>query len=263
MTEFLTRSLRCPICNTEFSVDVAMPGRLLDRETDFRPRHEVADPIPTAIDVCPTCRFTAYARTYGWSPEEDDEATIIPSWTGRPPITLALPDDETIEELRQWIRRNEHTRGLSLAGREPNGVEKYLIGVRCFESIREKDNAGAADYWLRASWCARELGDARTEQKCQREAIARLAAALDDRQIPENDRARATYLVAELSRRAGDFPRAIDLYTRASELADPSDSEGKLLRVLARRQVALASAKSSVNAVIRVDGSEADDDDAA
>ena len=251
MADFLTRSLRCPACNTEFSIEVPAPGRLVERETDFRPRHEFADPIAVAIDSCPSCHFTAYATTFGWHPgDEDDEAGWGLSWNGRLPAALPVPDDDVLEDLRRAIRRNEHLRGLQIAGREPNAVEKYIIGTHCFELLRERDILGAADYWLRGSWCARTLKDARAEQRCQREAIARFASALDERQIPEKDLPRATYLIGELSRRAGDFSRAIDFYGRVNEIADPDDHDGRLIRSLAQRQVSLASAKSAVNAVI-------------
>jgi uncharacterized protein (DUF2225 family) len=249
---FLTRSLRCPVCGTHFSVDLPRPGSVIGRDTDFRPQYDGPDALALAIDNCPDCRFAGYATAFGWELAEDEEEPDWGlSWNERAPLPQGPPADEVLEPLRRWVRRKEHLRDLGIDAREPDALERYVLAARCHEFVREHDNPGVFDLWLRAAWCARTLARVDVERACLREAIPRLMATLEERQFAAKDRARATYLLAELSRRSGDFTRALDFYGRASEMADPDDSEGRLLRSLADRQVTLASAKSSVNAVIR------------
>lgn len=264
MTEFSTRSLRCPVCNTEFCVDVPQPAQRTGRDTDFRPRFDGPDPLPTAVDSCPTCRFSAYPVTFGWRPEEEADDDDRLSWAGRPPPSLGTLEDDALDDLRVLVRRTEFTAGLALAGGVALGGERWVLAARCYENVREQDNLGIADHWLKASWCARAQQAARLEAWTQREAIARIQVALDENQIAEGERPRATYLLAELSRRRGDFSRAVDLYGRVGEIADPDDADGQLLRNLARRQVALATVKSAINAVIHDEtSSETDEDETA
>jgi uncharacterized protein (DUF2225 family) len=88
-----------------------------------------------------------------------------------------------------------------LEGREPFGAERYMLAARCHEYVRDEDPLELADYYLRASWAARSTRQAEVERQAQREAITRMQQALDQGSVPEEDKARAIYLVGELSRR--------------------------------------------------------------
>jgi ATP/maltotriose-dependent transcriptional regulator MalT len=88
------------------------------------------------------------------------------------------------------------------------------------------------------------------ERACQREAIQRLQHALDHSQVSEADKPRTIYLLAELSRRSGDFAKAVDLFSQLDTNVDPDEEEAVLFANLSRKQLALAVVKSDINATI-------------
>ncbi len=247
--EYSTLLLRCPLCSTEFSSEVPRVQDPVGRDTDLRPVYQFVDPLATLIHSCPSCHYTAFKEGYGVrrGEDEDEEAQLRPG--DREPARFPVPDDHELEDLRRFVRRGDLVRGVA-EGREPYGGERYLLGGRVYEFLREDDVYGAADYFLRGAWCARALGDRQLELACQRETLQRLQHALDQSQVPEGDKARTTYLVGELSRRSGDFPKAVDLFSQLESLVDPEEPEGSLFGYLARRQLSLAMVKSDINAQI-------------
>jgi uncharacterized protein (DUF2225 family) len=249
--EYTTLSLRCPVCNTEFTLEMPLVVPPLGRDTDLRPRFDLADPVPSFIHCCPSCRYTAYRDGYHGRDEElEDDFELVSKRPGdRMPVHFSVPDEAELEDLRRWIRGGELMRGVA-EGREPFGAERYLLGGRCYEYLREDDPVGASDYYLRAAWCARSGGGKELEQLCQREAIGRLQASVARSEIAESDKPRALYLIGELSRRSGDFARAVDVFSQLESSADNEDEESALFAHLARRQLSLASVKSDINAAI-------------
>ncbi|MGC4113697.1 MAG: hypothetical protein QM765_03350 [Myxococcales bacterium] len=85
---------------------------------------------------------------------------------------------------------------------------------------------------------------------CQREAIQRYQHALDHSQVAESDKPRTVYLLAELSRRSGDFAKAVDLFSQLDSNVDPDEDEAVLFANLSRKQLSLAVVKSEINATI-------------
>jgi uncharacterized protein (DUF2225 family) len=256
--EYTTLGLRCPVCNTEFTLEMPLVVPPLGRDTDLRPLFEGADPIPSFIHCCPSCRYTAYRDGFqGRSEELEEDFELVSKRPGdRPPVHFSLPDEAELEDLRRWIRSGELVRGLA-EGREPFGAERYLLGGRCYEYLRDDDPVGASDYYLRAAWCARSAGGKELEGQCQREAMSRLQTALDRTLLSEGDRPRALYLIGELSRRSGDFAKAVDLFSQLESAAETNeDEESALFAWLARRQLALAIVKSDINAAIAEDDLE-------
>lgn len=245
--EFTTLALRCPVCNTEFTSEIPVYGEPEARDTDLRPRFGGVDPLPTLIHACPSCRFTAYREGYDNRRDEGEEdfEPLTRALGDRPPPTFGVPSDEELADLRRWIRRGNLAVGLP-EGRDPFGAERYLLGARCYEYLKDDDVLGLADYFLRAAWCARASGDRETERSCQRDAATRFQEALDQLQVPESDRARVLYLIGELSRRSGDFARAVDAFTQLEGTVDADEEEDALFDHLARRQLALATVKSDV-----------------
>lgn len=248
--EFWTLALRCPVCRTELNAEVPAVGQAEARETDLRPLFGAMDPIPWSIHACPSCRYAAYRPGFESSHRDEPAEDAEPLQPGdRFPARLLVPGDQALEELRRWIRRGELARGIA-EGREPFGAERYILGARCHEFLREEDGLAIADYYLRASWCARSTGDRAQERACQRETAQRLLALLEAGHVPEPERARALYLAGELSRRSGAFAQAVDAFSQVESMVDRDEEEGALFAHLARRQLALAVIKSDVNAVI-------------
>ena len=253
--EYTTLLLRCPLCDTEFTSEVPSVPEPFGRDTDLRPRYPSVDPLPTLIQTCPSCQYTAYQEGYGARHEdeaEEEDAALTLKPGDRPPHRLGVPQDHDLEDLRRWVRHGDLVRGV-VEGREPFGAERYVLGARIWEFLKEDEPYGAADYFLRGAWCARAQGERDQETACQREAISRLQSSLDRSLVPEADLPRTIYLLAELSRRCGDYAKAVDLFSQLDANADPDDEESALFAGLARRQLPLAVVKSDINAVIAED----------
>ncbi|MBI5544731.1 MAG: DUF2225 domain-containing protein, partial [Deltaproteobacteria bacterium] len=164
--EYTTLTLRCPLCNTEFTSEIPRVGEPEGRDSDLRPRFTAIDPLATLIHSCPSCQYTAFQEGYGVRRDEDEDAALWMRPGDRPPQPFVLPDEEDLEDLRRWIRQGDLVRDMA-ENREPYGAERYVLGARIFEFLKDDDAYAAADYYLRGSWCARELGDRELEQLCQ------------------------------------------------------------------------------------------------
>ncbi|WP_373049329.1 DUF2225 domain-containing protein [Vulgatibacter sp.] len=247
MTDFVGRTLRCPICNTGFSVEVPVGVRPVASETDFRPVFEGPDPIAADMHACPRCRYAGYAEAFeGGAVEEGEEIDRpgIPS----PVQPLGMPDEDDLDDLRRWIRRGELVADTDLEAREPTAAERYLLATRCRDYLTEDDPLPLADLYLRGAWCARAAGDSATEGDLLGEAVDLYDAALDTGKVPTNEKGRVIYLAAELARRAGDFGAAVDLFGQVDANVELDEEEGLRLHRLARRMEALASVQSDVAA---------------
>ncbi len=263
--EYLTLGLRCPVCGTAFTSELPRVSAPLARDSDFRPRFfdgdgATPDPLPVLIQSCPSCSYTAYPRGFEQTADDaEDELDLLDDGPfDRPAPQFEVPDEDDLEDLRRWIRSGELTDGI-VAGREPFGAERYLLGARCYDFLCEEDPLALADFFLRGAWSARATGDRELELRCHREAIPRLQKALDE--AADGEKARLTYLIAELSRRTRDFARAVDLFGQIDGLVDLDEREGVALSELARRQLALAMVMSDVNARMPSDDTRSSDDE--
>lgn len=248
--EYATLILRCPLCNTEFSCEQPRSQDPEGRDSDLRPSYPVVDPLPTLVQSCPSCQYSAYEEGFGSRREDAEDEDSLPGRPGdRPAVRFEIPDEDDLEDLRRQARRGDLTRGVA-EGREPYGAERYVLAARIYEFVRDEEPYGAADFYLRGSWCARVLGAAELERQCQREAVLRFQQAMDRGLVADQDRPRTSYLIAELSRRSGDFGKAVDLFSQLESAADPDEDESAFFAHLARRQLQLATVKSPINAAL-------------
>jgi hypothetical protein len=245
--EFVTRTLCCPLCDTLFTCDQPVVPMSTGRDSDLRPLFDGRDPLPSLVLCCPRCRYAAYAEGFIEQERPDEEQIGFSIDVGdRPAPRSLVPLDDEADNLRRYVASSEYVEGIS-TGPEPFGPVRFFLAARCHE-FRYDDLEGAADFYLRGSWCARSLGLRDWECSCQREAATRLETALTKNLIKEPDRPRAVFLAAELRRRAGDFSQAVDGFERLKSLCDEDDEEGGQLAEVGRKLYALASVMSSVNA---------------
>jgi len=259
--EYETLVLRCPLCNTEFTSEIPSVPEPEGRDTDLRPRYSAVDPLASLIHSCPSCHYTAFQEGYGVRREievEEEELLLRPG--DRAPYRFTLPEEEDLEDLRRYVRHGDLVRGVA-EGREPFGAERYVLGARIWEFLKEDEPYGAADYYLRGSWCARTTGARELEKRCQAETLQRFQHSLDHSLVAEVDKPRTVYLIAELSRRGGDFAKAVDLFSQLETNVDPDEEESVLFAQLARRQLTLAVVKSDINAAIAEDEIEIERDE--
>ena len=266
--EFITLSLRCPVCNTAFNSEIPNPGAPVGRESDLRPRFAGLDPLPSLIQSCPSCRYSAYHCGFDGRHEEVDELldSLSRRLGDRPPTRMQPLEENDLDDLRRWIRRGSLTSDFA-EGREPYGAERYVLAARCHEYVKDDDSLELADYYLRAAWCARASGQPELQRESQREAIVRFEIGLEDSTlVAEPDKPRILFLIGELSRRSGDFGKAVDLFTQLdgqNESVEADEDESVLFAALARRMLALAAVKSDVNAALPEEDLELEGDDEA
>ncbi|MDR0965314.1 MAG: DUF2225 domain-containing protein [Myxococcales bacterium] len=248
--------LTCPVCEQSFSGTLPLPAIFNGRESDLRPIFidAVVDPLLLLIQVCPHCLFAAYPQTFGHDSESLDELAFqcTSSLGDRAPPILDKLDREARIDLQNWLQREDFSLGL----RSP--AQRYLQAARCHDYVSSDEGAEEtallADYFLRASWAARASGDQVQEFTCRAEALERLWLMADDESLPLMEKVRTLFLLAELSRRQGDFASAIDLFTQLEDISfNPNDqseaeAEADFFYQQAERLLSLACTKSDVNA---------------
>ncbi len=247
MTEFVGRTLRCPVCNAGFGVEVPVSVKPVAVETDFRPVFEGPDPIASDMISCPSCRYAGYLEAFEGGKGDDDEE-LDRSGLPQPLRPLDVPDEDDLDDLRRWIRRGEFLAGTDLTGRDPTPAERYVLAARVRDYLTQDDPLPIADLYLRGAWCARAARDEALEHELLDEAVELLDGALDDGKVDAAEKGRTIYLTAELARRAGEFALAVDLFGQVDANVDRDEEDGLRLHRLARRMESLATMQSDVAA---------------
>ncbi len=179
----------------------------MGRHSDF---HQVTmgfPPLPLLMNTCPQCGFSGTASTF------DTPETIPSSFK-----------QQIIEHIQPIVTSQPLTAGRRY---ELFALQKELLGASAQEM---------GDYYLRASWAARDEGDDH-EANYQHYALTFFHKALssDDEPVNEADEAPITYLVGELYRRTGDLDEAERWFARVLERAEKDESWARFAE-LAQRQ---------------------------
>jgi len=253
MSKHVNRTLTCPACLLQWSADVRADAPRSGWDSDFGPRFADGVALAQGVHTCPGCRYSAPPE--GFLGDDAHPASADgPRWTERwqplKPVRVLPPDPEEVPVLRRWLRRGEALGGLELDGGEPYGGERWLIAARCHEFLHDSDPLGVADLCLRGAWCARAEDRRPLERRCLEAAIEHLDTAVAMDLVDEDEQVRIAYLVAELCRRVGDYPRAVDLFDEVLTGADPDDDEGAFYLAMAGRQQSLAMVQSDVDTTL-------------
>ncbi|MGQ9512718.1 DUF2225 domain-containing protein [Thermodesulfitimonas sp.] len=174
--------LRCPECYTTFPAEIMRStgsGGVLESDLCYRAGNIF--PYPFFVVVCPGCRFAAYHQEFDFLCE-------FPHYSEYHPLQRAL--GTFLREQRRLYP----------------GSEKYRLAVQS----AQKRGAGAlaiAYLHLRGSWCAREEKNREAERYHQEEARRHFGAALSG--LTGMEAAIVGYLIGEISRRLGEFDRAL------------------------------------------------------
>ena len=178
-------SLRCPICDNEFtSTSVRDRRGKTSKRTDFQEYVAGGTVLPYTVHQCPRCGYAAMPEGFEGSAD-------------------------TMLQLRVW---NELMPNLDDA-KQP-GSEKYEAAAKV-ALWRSEESRRVGDLWLCAAWCCVEERDTEAERYFRRHAARAYEDALSTYDgVPREERAVFTYLIGELWRRIGDEQTAYAWFRR-------------------------------------------------
>jgi tetratricopeptide (TPR) repeat protein len=177
-----------------------MSTNTVDRRTDFHPVTAGYPPIPLQISICPTCGYSG-----------------------------SIADYESPVEITPEIKKKI---AAELTPQIKDGIPNQAIGYAFAARIAEWEGAEAiriADLFLLAAWCAVDEYEAVDDIPHRLSAIEYFKRALEEDQVPSENRQNVTYLIGELYRRVGDVAQAGEWFDKAIGLPD-NDQITKLAR---------------------------------
>jgi uncharacterized protein len=195
------KSLVCPACGAQFSALITQPRKdqPAERSSDFHQLYRTSfNPYDYELWVCPNDLYAALSTDFedlsqtSRSKVPEVIAEVVSSWSGvRPEF-----NGERTLELRE--------RALELA--------LALYRMRGLPAVRQ------AAILHRLAWCARERGDAATEQTWLRQALEAYITAYTQSDLVRDgkrEELRVLYLCGELSARTGDIRGAVQWFGEA------------------------------------------------
>jgi uncharacterized protein (DUF2225 family) len=207
----------CQLCGEGFTADLLGSTNSFGAvDADLREHPIGDDPVKYLIACCPRCGYTAYDHEEVLSPRE--RATVGAYLRSLPRTDYGSP-------------------------RHPPS-NRYALLVNILR-LRGAPAGAVALAALRGAWMADDEGNEKRANEMRRESIHWHRKALREGEIPADEAPRAAYLVAELSRRVGDFDAA------ARWFASVNAAAGSGLAELATAQAARARARDSSAARIR------------
>lgn len=182
----ISQVLACPLCSHHFPHyrnsehhNVAVFGHGLDFRLVARDCNRATD-----IAICPTCLFTARAQ---------DFHARVPG------------------NVKEMVRSRDYTDIFSLYP-ESERVSRGWVAVVSLLDVRGLNPRDLGLMSLRGSWVARELGNLETERDLLEMADSYFDDALRSG-LTKNDPGLIIYLLGEINRRRGEFPRSREILT--------------------------------------------------
>lgn len=176
----------CPICTHEFeSFSYRNKSQALkEKESDFHEIFDVFDPIIYDIIVCPSCLFAATIGDFEKIKARDMEALF----SDKRKSNFNYTKDRTIDMA----------------------LESYDLAIYCKNKTEKPNEALLANLYIKKAWLYRNIKEKNGELKNLAEALhlyekKYLTADSVAGSLSENGLA---YLIAELSRRVGDYNKA-------------------------------------------------------
>lgn len=209
---FFEKEVTCPICLTPFNIVVVKSNKVIPvgRDADFRQIYPDLTPYFYDIYVCPSCHYAAPKSIF--DTVKHDEVLAIA---------------EVLSKSKLQID--------PLGEREPiDAITCYKLALLCM-SYRNVPNSTIAGVCLKTAWVYRVMRDPR-EIDYLKKAIHYYKEAYANERFPiaglsEN---RLSYLLGELSRRAKDYPEAIQWFSKV--VMSPSASNEPAILKMAREQ---------------------------
>ena len=203
------KTYQCPVCDSSFTSKAIRSGKnkLVSTDSDLYSRFSIINPILYDVIVC-NCGYAALGNEF---------EKLRPTQT---------------DWIRNEITSIYHKVDYPVILNEKNAINRYKLAF--LNSKVKKARLGERAYLcLKIGWLYRDLGDNENERLFLEHARKGFLKAFTTERFPifELDELTTMYLVAELSRKAGDFETA----TRwASEVITKNDASDRL-KNLARK----------------------------
>lgn len=205
MTTFHKTQEKCPICANDVTISHLTSTNYFGQHSDFHRMTMGFSPLPLLMNTCPQCGYSGSAQAFA-----------------APEVMSSTFKQQILENLQSIVNAQPLTAGRRY---ELFALQEELRGASAHEM---------ADYYLRASWAARDEGDP-GEAAYQRFAAMFFQKALENNECNEADEGAVTYIIGELHRRLGDADAATQWFTRVVDRAKHDPSWQKLAE-LAQRQ---------------------------
>ena len=205
------RKIKCPVCEDTFlarSVKVSAP-RMLKKDSDLFIRYSNINPYFYDVWICNICGYAAMKKDFPNIKNYQIESIrekISPRWRGR--IYPQVYDVDI-------------------------AIERYKLSLLNYVAMNSKHSNKAMNC-LKIAWMYRLKGDEKNETEFLKQALEGLEYAYLEEGFPiyGMDRYTTMYLIGELSRRVGDFSKAMQWFSKV--ITTPSVSPK--LKDLARDQ---------------------------
>jgi len=210
MIVWYSLEIGCPVCSYRSKIRELGGGFAVGQDSDLLVRMEGKHLIQAAIHTCLRCRYSGYA--------EDFTLTLRKSVAER-----------FLAEVSPKLRKCEFL--------IPHPDLQYYWSYLCL-ALRSRSDRELGMRLLRAYWClrlppSRDLLPQEVDRRSKRYltgAIHHLCRDSQEMRSPVQ-----TYLIAELSRRNGEFPAAVGHFKRFLEMARGPGPVPAYLRLAARK----------------------------
>jgi uncharacterized protein (DUF2225 family) len=205
------KEVTCPVCSSKFnarSVKVSAP-RMLNKDSDFFIRYANIDPYFYDVWLCNSCGYAAMKRDFEYIKGyqfDSIKKNITTRWRGK-----NYPDSYDVDIA----------------------IERYKLSLLNYIAINAKDSSKAMNC-LKIAWMYRLKEDSDNEKIFLTQALEGLEGAYfgEDFPIYGMDKFSTMYLIGELSRRVGDYEKAMLWFSKV--ITTPSVTQK--LKDLARDQ---------------------------
>ena len=187
MAYLYTRTIMCPVCSKEFSEIAVRRSKLrqLGVDKDFRVRFKDIDPNFYEVLMCAHCGYAALSNYFDKITSKQQE------WIK--------------EKISPSYKHEEYEIPLS----PKTALSRFKQALACAQAINAKASIKAI-IGLKMAWVYREEKDSKGEITLLQFAYKNLSEAYTTEDFPlgNMDEATTKYILAELSRRLGNFDEA-------------------------------------------------------
>ncbi|MEA2062997.1 MAG: DUF2225 domain-containing protein [Gemmatimonadota bacterium] len=187
----------CAVCRARFLADSVDEKVLteLSREPDGYIAYQELNPLVYEVLVCPVCLYSARDGDFH-----------------EPETNLAARERISRERVGRKIMVGDlaFDRERTLK----HAIASFLLAASCYRHYRERDYVG--DFFLRASWLCREIGDEQSERENIERALEHYAAAYETmaQSGEAGGRTALCYIIGEVHRKLGRREESLTYFDR-------------------------------------------------